>query len=1044
MNAYIAWVLKHRLAVIAVTLLVTAVMAFFSAGLKIVIDPVTMAPQQHPYVQATKRIDAAFGSKYLMVIAITPAQGDVFQAPVLGAVERITRGLEATPGVVRATMVSLAARPAKGIRGAGDAFEARPLMDGVPQSPAAMAALKAALQANPIYLGSAVSADFRTAAVLVELKERSDGFRAMVAPVQAVVDAAAVPGLRIALGGSPVYMATTEEFADRILWLFPIALLVIGLLHFEAFRTVQGFVLPLVTALMAVLWGLGVMGMLKQPLDIFNSPTPILILAVAAGHAVQLLKRYHEAYAELRQAGALTPAEANVLAVQRSVAAVGPVMMIAGGVAALGFFSLMVFEIETIRTFGLFTGLGILSAVVLEMSFIPAVRSLLKPPAVVPAAARRERIWDRLPRLVAEAVVPPARRARTGLALLAFALLCGVGITQVRVNSDAKTFFGRDLPLQRDDAAINRALGGSNALYVMVEGREADALKAPEVLRAVEGLQALALTQAHVGKAVSIVDILKRMNQGMHGDDPAAHVLPASRELVSQYLLLYSMSGDPGDFDAWIDPDFRRLKVTLLLKEGGSAHVRPLLETLQARAAASFPPDVTVSFGGEAAQTIALSDTLIKGKLLNIAQIAGAVFLVSALAFRSLLAGAVVLAPLAYAVLAVFGVMGGAGIPLNVPNSLISAMAVGIGADYAIYLLYRMREIARTGAPAEAVVRQALQSAGQASLYVATAVAGGYGVLALSIGYNVHLWLSMFIVIAMIVSVTAALLMVPAVVLVLKPAFVFGGRRTAQPAVAAAAAVLLGTALLASLPGPARAEDSALAIMQRSALATKVKDSVAEATFTLTPKDGTPRVRRTESQTRLRDGSHDNMRRVRFTAPADIKGTAILLLERSGADDDMWLYLPALGKVRRLAASNQKDAFVGTDFSYADVIGYEPEQWTHRLTGEEVLNGQPSWIIESLPADDSVKQATGVGRRVSWIVKANAVAQRVDAWDTAMQPLRRITASDIRPVGTQRWQAMRTEAENLQTGHRTIITFERYEADRGVPASLFTTKELEP
>jgi predicted RND superfamily exporter protein len=81
---------------------------------------------------------------------------------------------------------------------------------------------------------------------------------------------------------------------------------------------------------MAVLWGTGFMGVLGQPLDIFNSPTPILILAVAAGHAVQLLNRYYEEYEALRASGGLTPKEANVETVVRSLVGVGPVMMIAG------------------------------------------------------------------------------------------------------------------------------------------------------------------------------------------------------------------------------------------------------------------------------------------------------------------------------------------------------------------------------------------------------------------------------------------------------------------------------------------------------------------------------------------------------------------------------------------------------------------------------------------------------------------------------------------------------------------------------------------
>ncbi len=1048
MNAYIQWVLRRRIAVIVATLLATAVLAGFAAGLKIVIDPVTMAPQDHPYVQATNRIDQKFGSKYMMVIGVTPTQGDVFSPGVLASVQRMTRGLQATPGVVRATLVSLAAPQAKAIGGTGDSFEARPLLGTLPVTEADRAALKAAIQANPIYLGAAVSPDFRTAAILVELKERSDGFRKMVEPVQRIIDAEAREGLVIRTSGSPVYMATTERYADRMLWLFPVALLVIGLLHYEAFRTRQGFVLPLVTALMAVLWGLGAMGLLHQPLDIFNSPTPILILAVAAGHAVQLLKRYYEAYEALRREGKLSPEEANREAVVRSVVGVGPVMIIAGGVAALGFLSLMVFEIATIRTFGLFTGIGILSAVVLEMTFIPAVRSLLAPPRdMAPRPDAAPRIWDRVPHAIAGAVLNPARRRRLLAGLGAFAALCLAGAASVQVNSDSKTFFADFLPLQHDDDFLNRSLGGTNPLYIMVEGTAADAMKAPEVLRAVQGLQRYAESLPNVGKTTSIVDYLKRMNRAMHGEDPAFDTLPQSRELISQYLLLYSMSGEPGDFDAYIDNDFKTLKITLLLKNGGSAQVRTLLDKLQARARTAFGPGVVVSFGGEAAQTIALSDTLIRGKLLNIAQMALAVFAISALVFRSLVAGVIVLAPLAMAVLAVFGVMGGLGIPMNVPNSLISAMAVGIGADYAIYLLYRMRELARQGYDLEQVVRQSLATAGKAALFVATAVAGGYGVLALSVGYNVHLWLSLFIVLAMVVSVFTALLLVPSLVMVWQPAFVLRSPARGGMSWRLLALLTLGSAFGLAAPRLVHAQaapDTALAIMQKNAAATKVRDSVSNATFTLIGRDGATRVRQTTGSTRLQDGSDDNMRLVRFQSPADIKGTSILLVEHAQADDDMWLYLPALGKVRRLSAANKKDGFVGTDFSYADVIGYKPEQWTHRITGEETLDGTPCVVVESLPADDTVLQNTGYGKRVSWIGKTHFVALRIDIWDASMQPLKRIKAADIQAVGSnKRWQAMRTDAENLQTGHRTQIVFEGFEADRKLAANLFTPKELE-
>ncbi|WP_217808627.1 outer membrane lipoprotein-sorting protein [Derxia lacustris] len=1045
MLAYANWLIRHRWWVIALTLVLTGVLGAFAAGLKVVIDPAALAPQGHPYIAATNHVEKVFGSKYLMLIGVTPKQGDALQPAVLERIERITHKLENTPGVVKATLASLAAPQSRAIRGTADGFEAKPLLERLPVTEADRAALKAAIEANPVYLDTVVSRDFRTAAILVELEERSDGFGKMVEPVLAAVDAERSPDIDITLGGNPVYLDKTEKFSERIGILFPIAIVVIGLLHYEAFRTRQGLILPLVTALMAVAWGTGFMGLLGQQMDIFNSPTPILILAIAAGHAVQLLKRYYEEYELLRADGKLDPLAANREAVVRSLAGVGPVMMIAGGVAALGFFSLLVFNIATIRAFGIFTGAGILSAVLLEMTFIPAVRSLLKPPSDRDRhTEKRDRIWDRIPRWIGEQVIPVGRRRVVAGAALLLVGLCVLGMQRIVIDNASKNFFASNLDIQRDDEQLNRALGGTNSLYIMVEGKQADAIKDPAVLRAIESTQRFAESQADVGKTISIVDYLERMNQAMNGDAPAAHRLPDSRELIAQYLLLYSMSGNPGDFDAWVDYDYKAAKITLLLKTGSNARIRALVDALQAHVDQTFGPDVTVTFGGDVAQTIALTDTMVHGKLANIAQIAGAIFIISALAFRSPLAGLIVLVPLAMAVAAVFGVMGLAGIPLNIPNSLISAMAVGIGADYAIYLLYRMRERVRAGAGMEDAVRQTLASAGKAALFVATAVAGGYGVLALSLGYNVHLWLSLFIVLAMTVSVFASLFLVPALVLWLRPGFILGGG-VAQPALRTAALLLAGALglTLAVAPRKAPAAETAATLMQKNYAASRVHDSLARATFTLVNRDGAQRVRETTGATRMRANGDDNLRYVRFTAPADIKGTATLLAENGAGEDDLWIYLPALGKTRRLSASNKKDAFVGTDFSYGDILGHKPGDWTHAVLRAETVDGVACTVVESLPASPAARDNSGYARRLTWVRDDNFMTQRAEFFDLAGQPLKRMTAGEIRAVGNGHWQAMVSTVENLQTGHRTTIRFDDFKADQGVDEKLFDVKALE-
>src|SRR5204862_6906567 len=117
--------------------------------------------------------------------------------------------------------------------------------------------------------------------------------------------------------------AHVETLSQRMAVLFPLAVLLVGLFIFVSFRTLYVLFLPLVTALLATSWAVGVMGLVHVPMDAFNATTPILILAIAAGHAVQLLKRYYEDYERLSLRGALTPRQASNEAIVVSMVRVG-------------------------------------------------------------------------------------------------------------------------------------------------------------------------------------------------------------------------------------------------------------------------------------------------------------------------------------------------------------------------------------------------------------------------------------------------------------------------------------------------------------------------------------------------------------------------------------------------------------------------------------------------------------------------------------------------------------------------------------------------
>ena len=180
-----------------------------------------------------------------------------------------------------------------------------------------------------------------------------------------------------------------------------------------------------------------------------------------------------------------------------------------------------------------------------------------------------------------------------------------------------------------------------------------------------------------------------------------------------------------------------------------------------------------LQIGGSVPQTSTLAETLVRGKLHNIAQMMAVVLVAGALVFRSLWAGVVLALPLAMAVMVNFGVMGLTGIPLNTPTSVSAAMTIGLGADYAIYLLYRMREeMARCG-DLDQAINHSLRSAGQAVIYVATAIAGGYSVLLLSAGFYIHIWFGVLIVVSTLVSALSALVLVPALVRSHPPRFLW-------------------------------------------------------------------------------------------------------------------------------------------------------------------------------------------------------------------------------------------------------------------------------
>ncbi len=771
-HRYITAIVRYRLVVIVATLVVSVFFATRIGNLRVIVDPNDNLPQEHPYVITTNEIDRMFGGRNLVVIGVESVTGDIFQPAILAKLVRITDGILEIPGVVRSNVMSIAARKAKNIASTDDGMTVRQLMEEVPQSAQDMARLRHALYANPIYVDSIVSQRGDMAVVMADFKFGKDlqGYRAIKERVEAIANAERDDTVRIYQSGISINLAWLEVYSERMAYLFFAALALIMAVLYVSFRSLQGMLIPILTALMSVIWGLGVMGLLSIPMDTFNATTPILIMAVAAGHSVQILKRYYEEYGRL---------QSNEQAVIESFTRIGPVMLTAGSITVMSFLALTAFPTLTIRVFGIFTAIGIVSAMLIEMTFIPAFRSLLPSPKRYEIERERSVDWfDRPVQAIARLIL--TRRSTVIFGILgALVTIFVLGMSRLTIDNSLKGNFSEDSPVRLDDVPLNAGMGGTNTLYLLIEGPEADSIKAPSVLRAMEAVQDH--LQEHydlVGKTQSLADFLKKMNRSMHADETEFDRLPESSELTAQYLLLYSMSGDPGDFDTYVDYEYRSAVVWVYLKTDSTAYIERIISDLRTIVPQYFPPQYTVRVGGGMAQGAALNDVMVRGKLLNIGVIATSIYLISSLVLRSALAGILVLIPLVLAVIANFGIMGWTGIRLDIGTAAVSAMAVGVGADYAIYVIYRLREEIRQHGDPDKGLRTTLGTAGKAVIYVALAVGAGYSILMLT-GFGMHARLGFLVAIAMAVSCLAAIVILPAMLYAIRPGFVFMPRSDA-------------------------------------------------------------------------------------------------------------------------------------------------------------------------------------------------------------------------------------------------------------------------
>ena len=261
-------------------------------------------------------------------------------------------------------------------------------------------------------------------------------------------------------------------------------------------------------------------------------------------------------------------------------------------------------------------------------------------------------------------------------------------------------------------------------------------------------------------------------------------------------------------------------------------------------------------------------------------------------------------------------------------------------------------------------------------------------------------------------------------------------------------AVMLATAAFSSsaLRG---AELSALQVMERLDSRNDGDSAVAEYTMVLI--DRRDRQRSRNLRIYSKDYGKDSKILSQFESPADIRGTSYLNFDWNDPDrdDDSWLYLPALQRVKRLASSDTSDSFLGSDFTYADINGIEIDWYDYHFVNEsEVIDGFDTWVIEATPKPqfkDKAEDATGYSRLQSWIRKDNFVQVRAQAWELRGNRIKYFSSSEVEQVQGI-WTVKRLQAISTRNGrqeHASILQVNSMEYNVAVDDDLFTTESMQ-
>ncbi len=994
-------------------------------------------PPDHPSRLADDKAREIFGLSDTVATAIMAPEGEtIFSVAGLQLIADVSERMAELPNVRYDRVASLATEAS--ISGDGEAVYVTDYIDPFELDPDSVADTRRRWLQMDAHRGTLVTDDGHGAIVMAELEDARQGSETYELLLE-LVDTMGADGFELHVAGPGAVSGYLSKYIDRdARKLQPLVfVLVIGFV-FLAFRRARALPGPLVVIIGSAAGAIGLMAWSGIPYFAITSALPVIIVAISVADAIHILSAFYQRREQHPDASV------RELVVEAMASMARPITLTTvttiAGFAGIAIASIM----PPITWFAVFAALGVFLAWLFSMLTLPNLLIMLNPGYSKAFASWKDGRSSELGRALATLGTYSPFRYRSILAVcVVIAGVAAMGATKLRIDRSQVENFAADEPIRIADELMNREFAGTAFLDVIIEADEADGLLDADRMAKIMALQAYFETLPHVQKTVSIVDYLGELHGAINNESVAnGRSLPGSDEAIAQYLFLYEVSGDPTDFEEEIDADYRTAFLRGVLDAHYFSETRVVVKSLERYIADEFnEPGLRATLAGDVNVGYHWMENLRTSHFFGVALSLGLVLATSVVIFRSWLAGIIAVVPVAFTVLILYACMGYLGIYLEPATSMFAAIALGVGVDFGIHLVDRLKSALdeQNGDIARAI-DVALAPVARACFFNSAALGIGFAVLMLSDLPTLQRFGGL-IALATVSSFLIALIVVPALFAISYSRFTPIGA-TGKP-VRAGGTLLLVIATLGFGANEARAGD-ALHIAEQ--VAAREEGAAGTRVIEMTLTD-----RRQRSETRVavvHKERSEQLRttRITFTEPRRSRDFSFLSHDYhdAGSTDERWMFIPVERKVRRIPASARGDSFFGTDFSFEDVqseFKFNIDDWDFEYLGQSVVDGIVQHRIAGTSKSARIARELRYGAFQAVIDEATWMPLRIDFSDPRNRPLKTVEVHVIEKVDGI-WTAQDIVSTNHQTGHTTRFVLRNINFVPDLPDDLFDAKAM--